>query len=300
MTNGNVEPSPGGTAPRLAPWKIYAVIGLVLVGVAVVNGQSAVADAARFGGRTMSLPVVLFWEFSSVAVVFALAPMIRWGAGQIRGTGAAAIARALAINIAVLLLFSALHIASMVLLRKLGHAVAGLGPYGFEPTFGTLLYEARKDALTYLLLAATFWLSDHAHAPRPTNALPPTAAAADVARSAPETGFWLRDGASTTRIEPAAIVWVQSAGNYVEYCLANGRRHLIRATLAAEEKRLLPYGIVRVHRTRLVNPARVARIDMRPSGDAELTLETGETIAASRRFGIGESLKHAVQRQRDS
>lgn len=295
MTNGNVEPPLAATAPRLAPWKIYAIIGVVLAGVAIVNGQSAVADAARFGGRTLPLPVVLFWEFSSVAVVFAFSPMIRWGAAQIHGAGASAILRALAINLALILLFSALHITGMVLLRKLGHAVAGLGPYGFDGSFATLLYETRKDALTYLLLAATFWLNDNAHAPVP--AMPE--ATVESVQPATDAGLWLRDGTLTTRIDPAAIVWVQSAGNYVEYCLVDGRRHLIRATLRAEEQRLQPYGIVRVHRTRLVNPARVARIEMRPSGDAELTLDTGETIAASRRFGIGDSLKHVVQGGRD-
>ena len=293
VTNGNVEPPPPAPAPRLAPWKIYTLIGAVLAGVAMVNGLSAVADAARVGGRTTPLPVVLFWELSSVAVVFALAPLIRWGAAQVRGSGTALLG-GLAVNLALILLFSALHIAGMVLLRKLGHAAAGLGPYGFDASFATLVYEARKDALTYLLLAATFWLNDNAPAPPPS---PPLA----VAEPGPaaDHGFWLRDGASTTRIDPAAIVWVQSAGNYVEYCLVDGRRHLIRATLRAEERRLLPYGIVRVHRTRLVNPARVARIEMRPSGDAELTLDTGETIAASRRFGIGDSLRQAAQGGRE-
>ncbi|CEJ12047.1 putative two-component response-regulatory protein YehT [bacterium YEK0313] len=295
MTNGNVERPPPATTPRLAPWKIYALIGAVLAGVAIVNGQSAVADAARVGGRTTPLSIVLFWELSSVAVVFALAPLIRWGAAQVRGTGIAALLGGLAVNVALILLFSALHIAGMVLLRKLGHAAAGLGPYGFDASFATLVYEVRKDALTYLLLAATFWLNDNAQAQAPS----PPLAMAEPASPAADTGFWLRDGASATRIDPAAIVWVQSAGNYVEYCLADGRRHLIRATLRAEEQRLLPYGIVRVHRTRLVNPTRVARIEMRPSGDAELTLDTGETIAASRRFGIGDSLKQAAQGGRE-
>ena len=68
--------------------------------------------------------------------------------------------------------------------------------------------------------------------------------------------------------------------------------HLIRSTLQAEEERLSPLGIARVHRTRLVNLKRIVAIAGRPSGDFELRLDTGETIAGSRHYkaavaGIG-------------
>ena len=77
---------------------------------------------------------------------------------------------------------------------------------------------------------------------------------------------------------------VTSAGNYVEYCLADGRTHLIRGTLAAEEARLAPFGIVRVHRTRLVSLARVSAVQPGPNGDFELSLDTGQTVSGSRRY----------------
>ena len=71
--------------------------------------------------------------------------------------------------------------------------------------------------------------------------------------SSPPHMVWLRDGSTRIRIEPADILWVSSAGNYVEYRLAGGVNHLVRGTLAAEEARLTRFNIVRVHRTRLVN-----------------------------------------------
>ena len=49
---------------------------------------------------------------------------------------------------------------------------------------------------------------------------------------------WLRDGSTRIRIEPRDILWVSSAGNYVEYSLADGINHLVRGTLAAEEARI--------------------------------------------------------------
>jgi DNA-binding LytR/AlgR family response regulator len=54
--------------------------------------------------------------------------------------------------------------------------------------------------------------------------------------------------------------------------------------LAAEEARLTPFKIVRVHRTRLVNLTRVTGLKAGPNGDFELTLDTGQTISGSRRY----------------
>ncbi len=85
-------------------------------------------------------------------------------------------------------------------------------------------------------------------------------------------------------VTPGDIVSVTSAGNYVEYVLTGGRRHLIRATLQAEAERLAAFGLARVHRTRLVNLKRVVALEWGASGDFELRLDTGERIAGSRRF----------------
>ena len=66
--------------------------------------------------------------------------------------------------------------------------------------------------------------------------------------------------------------------------MADGRTHLVRGTLAAEEARLTRFNIARVHRTRLVNLSRVTGLKSGSNGDFELTLDTGPTIAGSRRY----------------
>ena len=66
--------------------------------------------------------------------------------------------------------------------------------------------------------------------------------------------------------------------------MADGRTHLVRGTLAAEETRLTRFNIVRVHRTRLVNLSRVTGLKAGPNGDFELTLDTGQPISGSRRY----------------
>ena len=70
----------------------------------------------------------------------------------------------------------------------------------------------------------------------------------------------------------------------LEYRVADNKTHLIRGTLAAEEERLRKFGVVRVHRTRLVNLSRVTGIKSGASGDFELTLDSGQSIAGSRRY----------------
>jgi DNA-binding LytR/AlgR family response regulator len=96
--------------------------------------------------------------------------------------------------------------------------------------------------------------------------------------------LWLRDGRTSVLIDASEIVSVSSAGNYVEYELTGQRRHLIRGTLQAEESRLAPFGITRVHRSRLLNLKRIVALQWRPSGDFEVRLDTGETVPGSRRF----------------
>jgi len=104
--------------------------------------------------------------------------------------------------------------------------------------------------------------------------------------------LWLRDGRISILVDAGDILYITSAGNYAEYVMATGQRHLIRTTLQAEAVRLLRLGIARVHRTRLVNVKRVVAVIWRPSGDFDLRLDNGETIAGSRRYkasvaGIG-------------
>ena len=96
--------------------------------------------------------------------------------------------------------------------------------------------------------------------------------------------LWLRDGRLSVLIHPSDIVSVNSAGNYVEDELTGQRKHLIRSTLQAELSRLARFGIVRVHRTRLINLKRIVALEWGPSGDFKIRLDSGEIVPGSRRF----------------
>jgi DNA-binding LytR/AlgR family response regulator len=165
-------------------------------------------------------------------------------------------------------------------LRKLVMWTLG-GDYDFRLSLATVLYEFRKDVVTCLLIGGGMWLIE-----RVREAQQPQAPAASVAESSPAAPHmvWLRDGTTRIRIEPRDIVWISSAGNYVEYSLADGTSHLIRGTLASAETQLARFNVARIHRTRLANLGRVTGMEMKPSGDFELTFDTGQTAMGSRRY----------------
>jgi hypothetical protein len=189
--------------------------------------------------------------------------------------------RRIGLAVAAIVVFSALHIAGMVGLRKLALLLVG-GSYDFRFSVATLIYEFRKDVVTCFLIGGALWLIDSRREGQPSRSVVSTGPA-DLPPAAPHM-VWLRDGSTRVRIEPRDILWISSAGNYVEYRLADGTNHLIRATLAAEEARLTPFNIVRVHRTRLVNLTRVSGLKTGANGDFELTLDTGQAISGSRRY----------------
>jgi DNA-binding LytR/AlgR family response regulator len=145
-----------------------------------------------------------------------------------------------------------------------------------------VLYEFRKDVVTCVLIGGGMWLMEaRREAQRASQVMLPPSAASPP--STPQT-IWLRDGARSIRIEPRDILWISSAGNYIEYSLADGSSHLIRGTLASAESELSRFNLARIHRTRVANLDRVSSVQSKPSGDFDLTFDSGHTVAGSRRY----------------
>ena len=279
-SSGRDETKPPGTSGGLrvtngASLRIYAIIAVVAFSFGSVNAFSTAHDIARRGG-VYDLGKPLLWELTSVAVILALTPLIDFGVRYARHATSWPLRIGWAAG--TIVIFSALHIVGMVMLRKLAMATVG-GSYDFGFTLAELVYESRKDAVTCLMIGAVFWLAGTRR-----EALAEKAAESASSNPKPPDVLWLRDGSARIRVEPGGIVWVSSAGNYIEYGLADGRTHLIRGTLAAEEARLIPFNIVRVHRTRLVNLSRVRALKAGLNRDFELTLDTGQVISGSRRY----------------
>ena len=285
-TGGDDRPVPGdesrrpvtsgvacGTSGR--PFRAYAGIAFITAAFWLVNSLTAADDAVRRGGA-YRLGAPMFFEGTSAGVTLALLPLMRRGVALVRAGGSwpAAATRAGAVGV----LFALLHILGMVALRKFLYWSLG-SSYAFNLAT-EFPYEFRKDILTAALISLAFWSLDRP-APAPNRDKSEPRQTRDD--KTPNPNLWLRDGATSIRIDAREIVWVASAGNYVEFSLA-AERHLVRGTLASQEARLLPFGLVRVHRTRLVNLNHAVAVAPRPSGDFVLSMNTGETLIGSRRY----------------
>jgi hypothetical protein len=283
-----------GSRGRVSIRAIYVGIAAIVVVSCLVNAFSAAYDLARLG-RPHRYWEPFVWEASSAVVVIALLALPRYAA-ILAGSIARRPLRAGILGLGLALLFSAVHICGMVLLRMSVYAALG-GSYSFNWSVAEVLYELRKDLLGFTTLAIVFWLAERAfgvsgRGVSTRDATVDAPAGEAFAELPSSTELWLRDGRTSILVDAREVLWVASAGNYVEYAVASGRRHLIRSTLQAEEARLSALGIARIHRTRLINLKRVVAISGRPSGDFELRLDTGETIVGSRRYrgavaGIG-------------
>jgi hypothetical protein len=279
------EPQRPGTSGLLGgitgDWFIYVGVAMVAVVIGVVNALSTADDIARRGGL-YDARTPLLWDMTSIAVIILLTPVLLAVVRRIRREPALAIRIALAV--ATVVVFSAVHITGMVGLRKLIMWLAG-GAYDFRLSLATVLYEFRKDVVTCVLIGGGMWLVDgRRSAQRAVQMETPPPSAGSAGQLSTPQAIWLRDGTTRIRIEPGDIVWISSAGNYIEYSMADGTSHLIRGTLASAETQLARFNLARIHRTRLANLDRVTGMETKPSGDFELTFDTGQTVMGSRRY----------------
>lgn len=211
------------------------------------------------------------WEGSSVVSLLAVL-FIPWLATALAPPDEAAAegwrpkAWFAAVHLAGLLAFSFLHVAGFILLRQIVYALMQVDPYVFGDRF---IYELRKDLLSYAAQVAGLWLVGHLRRRRDEPVRP--------------VSFDIRDGARILRVPLGDILAARSAGNYVEFWLADGRRPLMRATLTAVEAELERFDFVRTHRSWLINAGRMT--ELRPDGSGDWTVELGAVEApVSRRY----------------
>jgi hypothetical protein len=289
VTSGDGSGTSGGKAGTTGwrlDWVPLGVIAAVSLVVAVINATSGIMEA-QTGGAPIDPRAAWLYEISSVFMVVALSPGVAWMVWKVPPPDemtAPSWLRFAGLHFVAACAFSLLHIIGMVGLRKLGYATTG-STYVFAYQGDLVLpffYEWRKDVLTYAANAVAYWVWGVWLSHQAAQALlaQPAVSATSDAR------IEIRDGARTVLIEPAEIAWLEAAGNYVEIH-ARGASHLARGTLSAFAEKLAGRGFVRVHRSRLVNRSRVKAFKPTPSGDLEITLDDGRTIAGSRRYRAG-------------
>jgi two-component system LytT family response regulator len=91
----------------------------------------------------------------------------------------------------------------------------------------------------------------------------------------------IRTGRDVVRVRAAEIDWIDAAGDYM--CIhAAGQTHVLRATMKQLESALDPVVFQRVHRSAIVNLARVRKLRPHANGEYFLTLEGGQELKLSR------------------
>ncbi len=245
--------------------------------VALINAASMLTDAER-NGMTLDPAVPWILELTSVSVLVLLVPLVarleRWMPFTPETWP-----RALLVHALGSVVFSILHVAGMILLRKLAFALFLGQDYNFfDDAVSDSVYEYRKDVLPYAAMLMVFSLVRGIEEHRQE---------AEAARAdASATGrLTLKCGGRTIWLDARSLEWARAAGNYVDL-RANGRNHLARISLAALAQQLTEAGIdaVQVHRSCLVNRDKVVEITPSRDGDFRIRMADGEELRGSRRY----------------
>lgn len=245
-------------------WRAWPLFALAVVALNTVNTFTEIQDQPE-------VP----WIYPAVsqatsAITAILATPIGYLAYRIAPLESRPLWRLALVHLAGLLAFTTAHVVGFYLLRRLVFRLLEL-PYDYDLS-QRFIYELRKDAFGYALAMAALWGLSRLQAQKPSSAAP-----------SPPATFDIRDGAKVLRVAVADILAVTSAGNYVEFVLADGRRPLMRSPLAAIEAELVQHGFVRTHRSWLVNAGRVT--ELRPEGSGDYAIGLGAVEAPlSRRY----------------
>lgn len=93
----------------------------------------------------------------------------------------------------------------------------------------------------------------------------------------------IKSNGSVTFIRVDRIDWIEAADYYSRLRVA-GRTHLLRRSMTDLERDLEGYDFCRIHRSTIVNLARVCEMTPDENGDYEVRLEDGSTHRLSRNF----------------
>jgi hypothetical protein len=262
---------------RSVDWRQVAVWTVLLAVSVLAHAYVEVASEARRGvplpyGRAVAI------EVASHLVVAALLPVLYW---MHRRWPLGGPPRNLAIHVLAIVPFSIVHTVGMAALRLLWFSGILGEAYSFPLTLDRLAFEFAKDVVNYGLLSAAVVALRHIFS------RPPAPAAAAPAPAAPSNAlperFAVRKRGKEIMVEVADIDWIEAAGNYAVLHVG-GETLEIRSSLTRLEGELDPKRFVRVHKSYVVNVARIAEVTPWISGDWRIRLQDGAEVNLSRRY----------------
>jgi len=260
---------------RSFDWRVPAVWAALLAVSLVAHAHVEVTNEAS-RGNPISFGRALGVEGSSHLVIAALLPILYWLHRRwpiMEGW------RNVLVHVLALVPFSIAHTLGIAALRPLWFAGILGERYVFPLTLDRLTYEFAKDIVNYAMLSAAVvamrYLMQRAAGPAP--------AAAVAGGALPERFAVRKRGGSEVMVEVADIDWIEAAGNYA-ILHVGGDTFEIRSSLAKLEGELDPKRFVRVHKSHVVNIARVAEVTPWVSGDWRIRLQDGAEVNLSRRY----------------
>jgi len=93
----------------------------------------------------------------------------------------------------------------------------------------------------------------------------------------------LKHNGTVVVVLAAEIDWIEAADNYVKVHARNGR-YMVRESIKSMESKLNPAEFARVHRSAIVNLARVRAMEPVAAGEYTITLTTGQRVTLSRGY----------------
>jgi two-component system LytT family response regulator len=91
----------------------------------------------------------------------------------------------------------------------------------------------------------------------------------------------VKAGGRVIFVDVPRIDWVEAEGNYTRLHVGS-EAHLMRGTMAEVLERLGQHGFAKVHRSAIVNVARVVELRVAAGGDYDVVLTTGHHVPLSR------------------
>jgi LytTr DNA-binding domain len=261
------------TPERSFDWRLPAIWAVLLTISIFAHAYVELADHRVPLGHAVAL------ETTSHIMVAALLPAIYW---LQRRWPIGAAPRNILIHVLAAVPFSLTRTVGMTGLRLLWF-VAILGErYSFPLTLDRLFYEFTKDIVSYAMLSAAVVAIRYILERKPSSA-PALLPTLPTAAALPERFAVRKRGGSEVVVEVADIDWIEAAGNYAVLHVG-GDTFEIRSSLSKLEAELDPKRFVRVHKSHMVNIARVTEVTPWISGDWRIRLQDGAEVNLSRRY----------------
>ncbi len=248
----------------------WLLVAGVIVAQSVVNAFSAASELKRFGSTALDWEPWT-WEFTSAASWVILTPLIFRLAIQFRPPSTTLVT-AVAAHAAISIPVSFAHVGIMMMLRHVTYFLAGVRYHPAESLTDMLVFEYRKDVLTYALVVAFMLLFEQ---------VAKRALGREAVSGEPRIA--VKERQLTRWIDPQDIEWAEAAGNYVEIHGSFGTV-LHRESLVALHSRLATSDFVRIHRSKVVRKAAIATVHRRASGDFRVVTASGACLNGSRRY----------------